>query len=168
MAFGSTLERDYPDGAAALMVIARAAQSPGTRPSHGQPGVNWPKSTASNWFFAVTIRSLAPPSKGRAGAVDELTRRWGGGTVPGKAFHLSSWGSTPLRSTKDNARRGVGPGMCRERLSIYRKTITMQEANQVTSATLPELLTIKHSAKLCEMGERTFWRHSHSGAAPAP
>ena len=31
MAFGSTLERDYPDGAAALMVIARAARIAGDK-----------------------------------------------------------------------------------------------------------------------------------------
>jgi predicted DNA-binding transcriptional regulator AlpA len=32
----------------------------------------------------------------------------------------------------------------------------------------PELLTAKQAAQLCSMGERTFWRHAHSGVAPAP
>jgi excisionase family DNA binding protein len=32
----------------------------------------------------------------------------------------------------------------------------------------PELLTTAQAAKLCGLGERTFWRHAHSGAAPAP
>ena len=31
-----------------------------------------------------------------------------------------------------------------------------------------ELLTTREAARLCGLGERTFWRHSHSGAAPAP
>lgn len=31
-----------------------------------------------------------------------------------------------------------------------------------------ELLTTSEAAMLCNMGERTFWRHSHSGVAPAP
>ena len=31
-----------------------------------------------------------------------------------------------------------------------------------------ELLTTREAAALCGLGERTFWRHSHSGAAPAP
>ena len=34
--------------------------------------------------------------------------------------------------------------------------------------TVAELLTTREAAKLCGLGERTFWRHSHSGAAPAP
>lgn len=32
----------------------------------------------------------------------------------------------------------------------------------------PELLTTKQAAALAGMGERTFWRHSHAGLAPAP
>jgi predicted DNA-binding transcriptional regulator AlpA len=31
-----------------------------------------------------------------------------------------------------------------------------------------ELLTLAQAARLCGLGERTFWRHAHSGAAPAP
>ncbi|MGO9110363.1 MAG: helix-turn-helix transcriptional regulator [Thermoguttaceae bacterium] len=30
-----------------------------------------------------------------------------------------------------------------------------------------ELLTTAQAARLCGIGERTFWRHSRSGAAPA-
>lgn len=33
---------------------------------------------------------------------------------------------------------------------------------------IPELLTTREAARLCGMGERTLWRHSRSGAAPAP
>ena len=33
---------------------------------------------------------------------------------------------------------------------------------------LPELLTTREAAKLLGIGERTSWRHSRSGAAPAP
>jgi excisionase family DNA binding protein len=33
---------------------------------------------------------------------------------------------------------------------------------------LPELLTTREAAKLLGIGERTLWRHSRSGAAPAP
>ena len=32
----------------------------------------------------------------------------------------------------------------------------------------PELLTTREAAKLLGIGERTLWRHSRSGAAPAP
>jgi excisionase family DNA binding protein len=32
----------------------------------------------------------------------------------------------------------------------------------------PELLTTRESAKLLGIGERTLWRHSRSGAVPAP
>lgn len=35
-------------------------------------------------------------------------------------------------------------------------------------AILPELLTTAQAAKLCGIGERTLWRYSHSGRAPAP
>lgn len=37
-----------------------------------------------------------------------------------------------------------------------------------TTAVLPELLTCKEAAALLNMGERTLWRHSRSGAAPKP
>ena len=37
-----------------------------------------------------------------------------------------------------------------------------------TPAILPELLTTKEAASLLNMGERTLWRHSRSGAAPKP
>jgi prophage regulatory protein len=37
-----------------------------------------------------------------------------------------------------------------------------------TAEVIPELLTTAEAARLCNMGERTFWRHSHNGAAPAP
>lgn len=33
---------------------------------------------------------------------------------------------------------------------------------------IPELLTAGQAAKLCGLGERTFWRHAHIGNAPAP
>lgn len=38
----------------------------------------------------------------------------------------------------------------------------------MAEALTPELLTTAQAARLCGMGERTFWRHSRSGAAPAP
>jgi excisionase family DNA binding protein len=42
-------------------------------------------------------------------------------------------------------------------------------SNAPTAETiLPELLTTAEAARLCNIGERTFWRHSRSGAAPAP
>ena len=45
----------------------------------------------------------------------------------------------------------------------------MMPNNQPTlEAIIPELLTTGEAAKLCGMGQRTLWRHSHSGAAPAP
>lgn len=37
-----------------------------------------------------------------------------------------------------------------------------------TAEIVPELLTTAQAARLCGMGERTLWRHSRSGAAPAP
>jgi predicted DNA-binding transcriptional regulator AlpA len=40
--------------------------------------------------------------------------------------------------------------------------------NSTPTTILPELLTAKQAAALCSMGERTFWRHAHSGLAPAP
>ena len=33
---------------------------------------------------------------------------------------------------------------------------------------VPELLTAREAARLCGMGERTFWRHTHNGVAPTP
>ena len=36
------------------------------------------------------------------------------------------------------------------------------------TAIVPELLTLGQAAAMCSMGERTFWRHSHSGLAPRP
>ena len=33
---------------------------------------------------------------------------------------------------------------------------------------VPELLTTKQAAAFVGLGERTLWRHSHSGLAPAP
>jgi excisionase family DNA binding protein len=33
---------------------------------------------------------------------------------------------------------------------------------------VPELLTTAQAARLLGLGERTFWRHSRSGTAPAP
>jgi excisionase family DNA binding protein len=33
---------------------------------------------------------------------------------------------------------------------------------------VPELLTRAQAARLLGIGERTLWRHSRSGAAPAP
>jgi len=32
----------------------------------------------------------------------------------------------------------------------------------------PELLTTRQAATICGLGERTLWRHSRSGLAPAP
>ena len=40
-----------------------------------------------------------------------------------------------------------------------------QAANQVI---VPELLTAKEAARLCNIGERSLWRWSRSGIAPAP
>jgi predicted DNA-binding transcriptional regulator AlpA len=41
--------------------------------------------------------------------------------------------------------------------------------NALTVETIvPALLTTAQGARLCGLGERTFWRHSRSGAAPAP
>ena len=33
---------------------------------------------------------------------------------------------------------------------------------------VPELLTTAEAARLVGVGERSLWRYSHSGAAPAP
>ena len=41
-------------------------------------------------------------------------------------------------------------------------------ANDTPDTIASELLTTREAAKLCGLGERTFWRHAHSGAAPAP
>ncbi|MCE5303089.1 MAG: helix-turn-helix domain-containing protein [Planctomycetaceae bacterium] len=40
--------------------------------------------------------------------------------------------------------------------------------SSIPTTILPELLTAKQASQLCSMGERTFWRHAHSGLAPAP
>lgn len=37
-----------------------------------------------------------------------------------------------------------------------------------TERIVPELLKTEEAALLCGLAERTFWRHSHSGVAPAP
>jgi len=48
----------------------------------------------------------------------------------------------------------------------------MQSDTPDTSTTaaslVPELLTTKQAAELLSIGERTLWRHSRSGIAPAP
>ena len=41
--------------------------------------------------------------------------------------------------------------------------------DQVRAVTIvPELLTPAQTARLLSIGQRTLWRHSRSGAAPAP
>ena len=40
--------------------------------------------------------------------------------------------------------------------------------NNSTPNITPELLTTKQAAKLVNVGERTLWRWSRSGIAPAP
>lgn len=40
--------------------------------------------------------------------------------------------------------------------------------NSNTPTITPELLTSRQAAKLCGIGERTLWRWSRSGIAPAP
>jgi predicted DNA-binding transcriptional regulator AlpA len=37
-----------------------------------------------------------------------------------------------------------------------------------TEDVVPELLTTAEAARLCSIGERTLWRWSRSGIAPAP
>jgi len=44
----------------------------------------------------------------------------------------------------------------------------MSEGNQSGESILPELLTTAEAARLCHVGERTLWRWSRSGIAPAP
>ena len=41
-------------------------------------------------------------------------------------------------------------------------------SGQNTTNIIPQLLTTKQAAALCSVGERTMWRWSHSGIAPAP
>jgi excisionase family DNA binding protein len=41
-------------------------------------------------------------------------------------------------------------------------------ASDALDTIAPELLTTREAAKLLGIGERTLWRHSRSGAAPAP
>lgn len=40
--------------------------------------------------------------------------------------------------------------------------------SEPTSNIIPELLTTRQAAALCGIGERTLWRWSRSGIAPAP
>jgi excisionase family DNA binding protein len=40
--------------------------------------------------------------------------------------------------------------------------------NSTAENIVPELLTTAQAARLLGIGERTLWRHSRSGAAPAP
>jgi excisionase family DNA binding protein len=40
--------------------------------------------------------------------------------------------------------------------------------NNTLNTIAPELLTTAEAARLLGIGERTLWRHSRSGAAPAP
>jgi predicted DNA-binding transcriptional regulator AlpA len=42
------------------------------------------------------------------------------------------------------------------------------ESSTISPGDLPELLSTRAAAHLCGVGERTLWRHSHSGVAPAP
>jgi predicted DNA-binding transcriptional regulator AlpA len=44
----------------------------------------------------------------------------------------------------------------------------MLNSAPTTIAVIQELLTTAQAAKLCGLGERTFWRHAHNGTAPAP
>jgi excisionase family DNA binding protein len=41
-------------------------------------------------------------------------------------------------------------------------------ADSLSAEIVPELLTTPEAAKLLNIGERTLWRHSRSGLAPAP
>lgn len=40
--------------------------------------------------------------------------------------------------------------------------------DSISSTIVPELLTTKEAAALCNVGERTLWRWSRSGVAPKP
>ena len=40
--------------------------------------------------------------------------------------------------------------------------------DNMANGIMPELLTTKQTAKLLGLGERTLWRYSRSGLAPAP
>ncbi len=44
----------------------------------------------------------------------------------------------------------------------------MEIRSSATDKVAPELLTTKQAAALCSIGERTLWRWSRSGIAPAP
>jgi len=44
----------------------------------------------------------------------------------------------------------------------------MSDANGTPSGIVPELLTSRQAAKLLAIGERTLWRWTRSGQAPAP
>ena len=44
----------------------------------------------------------------------------------------------------------------------------MRNSTPTSEIVVPELLTAAEAAQLCGLGERSFWRHAHSGAAPAP
>jgi predicted DNA-binding transcriptional regulator AlpA len=47
---------------------------------------------------------------------------------------------------------------------VEKRGITMNN----TPAIVAELLPLAQAAKLCGLGERTFWRYAHNGTAPAP
>ena len=54
-------------------------------------------------------------------------------------------------------------------VDIYGKNKRPNERSGTDPSTItPELLTTKQAAKLCGIGERTLWRWSRSGIAPAP
>jgi excisionase family DNA binding protein len=44
----------------------------------------------------------------------------------------------------------------------------MHGGKQSEETIVPELLTTAQAARLLGIGERTLWRHSRSGTAPAP
>ncbi len=44
----------------------------------------------------------------------------------------------------------------------------MNGGNQSSETIVPVLLTTREAARLLGIGERTLWRHSRDGVAPAP
>jgi len=44
----------------------------------------------------------------------------------------------------------------------------MDGENQSTNAVSPELLTLRQTAELCGVSERTLWSWARDGIAPAP